>query len=169
MAASSREMPPPPLSGVVSGRIAKTALFTALVIFSSVAGNAFLSWGMKRVPVAASLPIPDFFLPFLSPTVWLGIALLIIWMLSRMMLLSWADLSFVVPVTSLGYVLNVASGALILGESVDGKRWLGALLIVGGSILTGLTIGQQSKAPSPIEPEPSSEPALAAKHPGGAA
>lgn len=86
-----------------------------------------------------------------------------------MMLLSWADLSFVVPVTSLGYVLNVASGALILGESVDGKRWLGALLIVGGSILTGLTIGQQSKAPSPIEPEPSSEPALAAKHPGGAA
>ena len=138
-AQSDREPGPQPRTSVL-----KTTLFTGVVIVSSVAGNAFLSWGMKRVPATTSLPIPEFFLPFLSPFVWTGIALLILWMLSRMTLLSWADLSFVVPVTSLGYVLNVAAGAVVLGEVVDWKRWLGALLIVAGSILTGLTIREQS-------------------------
>jgi drug/metabolite transporter (DMT)-like permease len=141
-------------AGVSSNRIWKTSLVTALVVLSSVAGNAFLSWGMKHVPASAALPLPEFFLPFLSPFVWLGIALLIVWMLSRMMLLTWADLSFVVPVTSLGYVLNVAAGAVLLGESVDAKRWIGALLIVTGSVLTGLTIGQQSNVHRTGEPAP---------------
>jgi drug/metabolite transporter (DMT)-like permease len=135
---------PSPAGGASASRIWKTTLFTALVVFSSVAGNAFLSWGMKHVPAEVTLGIPEFFHPFLSPFVWLGIALLIVWMLSRMTLLTWADLSFVVPVTSLGYVLNVAAGALVLGEVVDAKRWIGALLIVAGSILTGLTIGDQA-------------------------
>ena len=128
-----------------TSRVWKTGLFTALVIVSNVAGNAFLSWGMKRTEAGAALPIPAFLAPFLSPVVWLGIALLIVWMLSRMTLLSWADLSFVVPVTSLGYVLNVAAGAFLLGEAVDGKRWLGAVLIVAGSVITGLTIHDQTR------------------------
>lgn len=142
------------------GRVWKTGLFTALVIFANVAGNAFLSWGMKRVAVDGASLIPAFFAPFLSPIVWLGIALLILWMLSRMTLLSWADLSFVVPVTSLGYVLNVAAGAFLLGEAVDGKRWLGAALIVAGSVVTGLTIDEQTHVhpagtgDSPLEPQP---------------
>ncbi len=157
---------PPPGSAVApaddspTGRVWKTGLFTALVILSNVAGNAFLSWGMKRAPVDPALPIPTFLHPFLGPSVWLGIALLIVWMLSRMTLLSWADLSFVVPITSLGYVLNVAAGAFVLGEVVDGKRWLGALLIVAGSALTGLTIHDQTHVHpadasiSPREPQP---------------
>lgn len=142
----SQEAPPAhtEAGGAPPRRIGKTALFTAVVVFSSVAGNAFLSWGMKHVPSPAPLPLPEFFHPFLSPFVWLGIALLIVWMLSRMTLLTWADLSFVVPVTSLGYVLNVAAGAFVLGETVDAKRWIGALLIVAGSILTGLTIQDQT-------------------------
>lgn len=142
----SSEAPPArsPASGASSSRVWKTAVFTALVVISSVAGNAFLSWGMKHAPDGATLGVPEFFHPFLSPFVWMGIALLIVWMLSRMTLLTWADLSFVVPVTSLGYVLNVAAGALVLGEAVDAKRWMGALLIVAGSILTGLTIGEQT-------------------------
>lgn len=140
----------PPATRPRKGRVWKTALFTALVIFANVAGNAFLSWGMKRAAVDPASAIPAFFAPFLVPSVWLGIALLIVWMLSRMTLLSWADLSFVVPVTSLGYVLNVAAGAFLLGESVDGKRWLGAMLIVAGSVVTGLTIHDQTHV-HPVE------------------
>ncbi|MCC6265365.1 MAG: hypothetical protein IT169_17465 [Bryobacterales bacterium] len=135
---------PPTATRSHAGRVWKTALFAALVIFANVAGNAFLSWGMKRAHVDAASAIPAFLAPFLVPSVWLGIALLIVWMLSRMTLLSWADLSFVVPVTSLGYVLNVAAGAFLLGEAVDGKRWLGAMLIVAGSVVTGLTIHDQT-------------------------
>lgn len=155
-----------PLDGTASAsgaqaradRAWKTGLFTALVILSNVAGNAFLSWGMKRVAVETAPAIPAFLAPFASPFTWLGIALLIAWMLSRMTLLSWADLSFVVPVTSLGYVLNVAAGAFLLGEAVDGKRWLGAMLIVAGSVVTGLTLHDQTHVHPATAPADSLEP-----------
>jgi uncharacterized membrane protein len=69
----------------------------------------------------------------------LGIGLLILWMLSRMALLSWADLSYVLPVTALGYVLTALAGKLFLGEQVSPQRWMGTLLIVAGTILVGST------------------------------
>ena len=42
---------------------------------------------------------------FFSPLVLLGVTLLIVWMLSRMTLMSWADLSYILPITAMGYVL----------------------------------------------------------------
>ena len=57
-------------------------------------------------------------------------------------------------------MLNVATGAFLLGEAVDGKRWLGAALIVAGSVVTGLTIDEQTHVhpagtgDSPLEPQP---------------
>jgi len=71
----------------------------------------------------------------LNPWVLAGIALLIIWTLARMALLSWADLSFVLTVTSVGFVLSAVAGQFVLGEHVSGLRWLGSLLIVGGAAL----------------------------------
>ena len=69
--------------------------------------------------------------------VWLipGIALLILWMLTRMALLGWADLTYVLPVTALGYVLSTVLAAAFLGEVVSAKRWLGTVLIVLGTAL----------------------------------
>ena len=48
-----------------------------------------------------------------QPWVALGVSLLILWMLSRMALLSWADLSYVLPVTSIGYVLVALAGRIL--------------------------------------------------------
>ena len=76
---------------------------------------------------------------FLSPWVWFGIALLVLWTFARMALLSWADLSYVLPVTSVGFVLNAFLGKLILNEHVGPRRWLGTLLIVAGTALAGAT------------------------------
>ena len=45
--------------------------------------------------------------------------LLILWLLSRMTLLSWADLSYVLPVTSIGYVLVALAGELFLHEAIS--------------------------------------------------
>jgi hypothetical protein len=61
------------------------------------------------------------------------------WVLSRMALLSWADLSYVIPVTSIGFVLNAVMGAVFLGETITPLRWTGTLCIVGGTVLVGLT------------------------------
>ena len=76
----------------------------------------------------------------LHPAVVAGIVLLIAWTLSRMHLLSLADLSFVLPVTASGYVLNAMIGHFVLGESVTGLRWAGTGLIVLGTVVTGFTL-----------------------------
>jgi drug/metabolite transporter (DMT)-like permease len=67
----------------------------------------------------------------------LGVSLLIVWLLSRMTLLSWADLSYVLPVTSVGYVLVAFAGRWLLDERITGTRWAGILLIVAGVALVG--------------------------------
>ena len=73
-----------------------------------------------------------------APWVALGIVLLILWLLTRMVLLSWADLSYVLPVTSLGYVANALMGHFFLGEHITLARWSGTLLIVAGTVLVGM-------------------------------
>ncbi|HZO54808.1 MAG TPA: hypothetical protein VFB63_19020 [Bryobacteraceae bacterium] len=107
-------------------RPARTALFVIVVVLSNVAGNSCLNWGMKQSGA------------LLQPVVVAGVALLIVWTLARMALLSWADLSFVLPVTAIGYVLNVLVGIALFGEHVTAERWIGALLVTAGAALVGL-------------------------------
>ena len=68
-----------------------------------------------------------------------AVVLLILWLLSRMALLSWADLSYVLPVTSIGYVITAILGKYFFGEQITWQRWLGTLAIMLGMILVGLT------------------------------
>ena len=55
-----------------------------------------------------------------------------------MALLSWADLTYVLPATSFGYVLNAFLGHYFLGEHISAGRWIGTALIVAGMVLVGL-------------------------------
>ncbi|MCS6952089.1 MAG: hypothetical protein RMK57_01550 [Bryobacterales bacterium] len=115
----------------------KTRVLTAVVVAANVLGNVFLSLGLKNRIVHVS---PAAFLEVLfNPWITLGVALLILWLLSRMALLSWADLSYVLPVTSIGYVLTVVFGRVFLFEDVSWWRWLGVLLITAGVALVGAT------------------------------
>ena len=66
-------------------------------------------------------------------------AALILALLTRMALLSLADLSFVLPVTAIGYVFAVFLGKIFLHEAVTGQRWLGTVLIFAGALLVGVT------------------------------
>lgn len=115
----------------------RTALLTSLVVVSNSLGNFCLSWGMKH---GAELSTPILYArALLSPWVALGIVLLILWTLSRMALLSWADLTFVLPVTSIGYALTALLGRYFLQETVSPLRWTGTLLIVAGTAIVGMT------------------------------
>jgi len=49
-------------------------------------------------------------------------------------------LSYVLPVTSLGYVANAAMGHYFLDERVTLQRWAGTLLIVAGTVLVGRSV-----------------------------
>jgi drug/metabolite transporter (DMT)-like permease len=113
---------------------ASTAALTALVVVANVAGNFALAWGMKHGPADAG-PITS----LLQPWAAVGIGVLIAWTLLRMKLLGLADLSYIVPVTAIGYVLSAVAGALWLGEHVSPQRWAGTLLVFAGAALTSLT------------------------------
>ncbi len=117
----------------------KTRIFTVIVVLANVLGNFSMSWGLKLRGSALGSSALEYILVLFNPWVALGVLLLILWMLSRMALLSWADLSYVVPVTSIGYVLNAVMGRVFLAENVSPWRWLGTVLIVGGIVLVGTT------------------------------
>lgn len=118
--------------------VRKTRWFAAIVVATNVLGNFALSWGMKHGAAFDGSPL-SFVLVVFDPWVLAGITLLAGWVLSRMALLSWADLSYVIPVTSIGFVLNAIMGALFLQETISPLRWLGTFCIVGGTVLVGLT------------------------------
>lgn len=103
------------------------------------AGNSWMAWGMKQVPERMSLHPALYLHAMLNPFVALGIIALILSLLTRMALLSLADLSFVLPVTAIGYVVAVVIGKVWLHEAVSSQRWMGALLIFAGALLVGST------------------------------
>lgn len=117
---------------------AKTRLFTALVIVSNVSGNSALTHGMKQLGDPGNSPVAMIGVLF-HPWVAIGVALLILWTLTHMALLSWADLSYVLPVTAFGYVLTALSGKYILKETINMQQWIGILFITSGVTLVGLT------------------------------
>jgi uncharacterized membrane protein len=75
-----------------------------------------------------------------NPLVAAGVSLLIVWLLSHMALLSWADLSYVLPVTSIAYALAAVVGRVFLHEQISLARWAGVALIVVGVALVGRTV-----------------------------
>ncbi len=116
-------------------------VYSVLLLFIGLkaAGNLSLAWGMKHLPQTMSAnPLP-YLRAMLDPFVALGILALILALLTRMALLSLADLSFVLPVTAIGYVLAAFLGKTFLHELVTPQRWLGTVLIFAGATLVGST------------------------------
>lgn len=104
------------------------------MVLANVVGNFSMSWGMKHrgagEPLLAALT---------NPFILAGIALLIFWTLTRITLLSLADLSYVLPVTAVGYVLSALAGWLFLHEAITRERAAGIALITVGAMLAGRT------------------------------
>lgn len=71
--------------------------------------------------------------------------MLILALLTRLALLSVADLSFVLPLTATGYILSALLGKMFLNEQVSLNQWLGTLLIFLGVVLVGTTPVKQRK------------------------
>lgn len=113
----------------------KTRIFATLVVLANVLGNFFLSLGLRHRSAAASSWVEA----LASPWVFLGVTILLFWMLCRLALLSWADLSWVVPVTASGYALTALMGKLFLGEQISATRWAGIVLITLGVLLVRTT------------------------------
>jgi uncharacterized membrane protein len=125
----------------------RTFLLAFAVILFNAVGNLCLAWGMKHLGESMGWNPLGYIRAIVNPFVATGIALLILWLLTRMALMSWADLSFALPLTGVGYVLAAILGKLFLNEAVSPKHWLGTLLIFAGAALVGTTTHQTEPPP----------------------
>lgn len=127
----------------------KTALTLIVAITSQALGNVYLTKAMKAITSTDS-GTNDFVSTAMhtasNPMVWLGTALLLVFFLLYSAALSWADLSFVLPATAFGYVLNVAAGHYFLNEAVSPARWAGSVVITMGVILVSRSSARTIKA-----------------------
>src|SRR5437870_8169184 len=96
------------------------------------AGDSMLSHGMKQAGNVSLHHLSTLFVALLNPWVAVGILLLLAFFASYMNALSWADLTYVLPATSLGYVLLALVARFALHEQVSPLRWIGITLIAGG-------------------------------------
>jgi uncharacterized membrane protein len=128
-------------------------LVLAGVTVCGAIGDSLLSYGMKQVGSISLEHWPTVMLAILNAWVALGILFLLGFFATYTAALSWADLTYVLPATSLGYVLLAIVARIWLHEQISPTRWLGILLIslgVGfvtqGPALTERRTGEQAKA-----------------------
>jgi drug/metabolite transporter (DMT)-like permease len=106
------------------------------------AGDLMLKRGMTQignVPLTAVGLQHAFLSTITSPTIWLAILFLIGFTTSYMLLMSWADYSYVMPAGAFGYALVTLLAVTVLHESVSLRRWIGVAFICFGVFVVGLT------------------------------
>jgi drug/metabolite transporter (DMT)-like permease len=109
----------------------KYLVLAGVTIFAAT-GDSLLAYGMRQVGGISWQRLPEVILAVFNPWVAVGILLLLGFFASYMTALSWADLTYVLPATSLGYVLLALIARFWLHENVTPTRWLGILLISAG-------------------------------------
>ena len=121
----------------------KTTGFLLVVIVANALGNVVLGYGMEQVGSIASYSPADLICSGLqamtNPWVLAGVGLLLLFFIAHAIVLSWVDLSYVLLVTSIGYVLVAVLSWGFLGEKISETRWAGTLLVTLGVALAGST------------------------------
>ena len=111
----------------------KTYVFLVLIVLFSSSGNIFLSEGMKQigaVRVGSARDLVRLLLGiFSNGWIWMGIAALLLFLACFMVVLSWADYSFVAPATASVYIVVPLVGQFLMGEKVPPLHWAGIIII----------------------------------------
>jgi drug/metabolite transporter (DMT)-like permease len=118
--------------------LASIALFGAL-------GDICLARGMNAIGQVSITNPGSLVTAIFTPWIAIGIVLLLAYFAAYTIALSWADLTFVLPATSLSYVLIALFAQFFLHEHVSIARWLGIILVsagvgivAGGPVITSL-------------------------------
>ena len=127
----------------------KTVIVCIVVVGTNVIGNYALALGLRQVGVIQSWSPLPYIKALFQLWVGVGAAFMVVWLIARLTLLSWADLSYVLVVTSFSYVLTAVAGAVGLDEKVTWIHWIGICLITLGVLLVAHTPPQTTENPEP--------------------
>jgi drug/metabolite transporter (DMT)-like permease len=120
------------------------ALFFFIIVVGT-AGELCMTRAMKTIGEAAEFtPLALLAVvgrAFRISWMWLGFPLMTLAYFALLGMLARANVSFVIPVTALSYVVGAVGGRWFLGEEVTHTRWVGVLLVCVGVVLVYLGKG----------------------------
>jgi drug/metabolite transporter (DMT)-like permease len=124
------------------GETMKTIIVAFVAALSAAVGETILSYAMKRsgqVDVTESSHWVNLILSVVrNPYVFAGVLFLGVYFFLYLIALSWADLSFVLPLTAVSYIFAAFLAKFFLGEDVSWLRWVGTIVIIAGITLVAL-------------------------------
>lgn len=116
-----------------------TVALLLVIVLAGTGGELAVSHAMKHTgEVRSFAPLALLGVlkrAFTQKSMWLGILLMTVSFFSFLALLSWENVSFVVPATALSYVVGVLGAKFLLHEQVGAMRWVGAVLVCLGVAL----------------------------------
>jgi uncharacterized membrane protein len=132
--------------------MAKLLLILLIGLVFEAAGVVCLKKGVtqvgevKKVSVAEIVRVVKAGLT--NPSVLLGVFFEALFFVSLLVLMAQSDLSFLWPLTALGFVLTTLAALVFLGEQVSCVRWTGVVFIMIGAALISYSEHAKPK-PSP--------------------
>ena len=106
------------------------------IVVAGTAGELCISRAMKSIGEIHDFspkPILRFVLQSSRlPWMWLGIALMSVGFFSLLAILSFREVSFVVPVSALSYAAGAFGAQAFLGERIIRDRWIGIAVVCLG-------------------------------------
>lgn len=126
----------------------KTFIVIFLATLSAAIGEVLLSYGMRRngqIDLTKLSQWVDLILSVVrNPYVFVGVVFLGVFFFLYLAALSWADLSFILPLTAMSYFFATLLAKFILGEEVTWLRWAGTIIIIIGITIISLDYKQKS-------------------------
>src|SRR5215813_34434 len=119
----------------------KTFLLLCSLVVGSSLGEILSAKGMRKVGAVSFRPkalVGAIGRMVRSPYLFVGVACLAVAFFSFISMLSYADLSFVVPLTAVSYITNTLGARFFLKERISKARWKGTLLVTLGVTIISL-------------------------------
>lgn len=119
-----------------------TVLLIGLVVLGGSAGDVFVTKGMKQIGEISTLNLRHLLRIFgraiTNRYVFIGVFFMAVSYFSFLGALRIADLSLVLPATSISFVITTIGARLFLKETINATRWAGILLVCIGVALLSL-------------------------------
>ncbi len=133
----------------------KTFIVIAFAALSAAVGEALLSYAMKKTG-QVNMADPSHWINLIvsvvrNPYMSLGVLFLAVFFFLYLIALSWADLSFVLPLTAVSYIFAALLARFFLDEDVSWMRWAGTIIIMIGIAFIALAGKPRTADEHPVE------------------